>query len=73
MKKAQVKELAKFAMTICVWIALAVTVSLCSSGCMTNKNTINAYEGSTVTQSIDQKKTVTTTTDASIPPSALGL
>jgi len=43
------------------------------TACMTNKNTINAYEGSTVTQSIDQKKTVTTTTDASVPPAALGL
>lgn len=73
MKKAQVKELVKFTMTICAWIALVVTVGFCSQGCMTNKNTINAYEGSTVTQSIDQKKTVTTTTDASIPVEALGL
>lgn len=57
-------------------IGVALTVLFCGAvlaGCMTNKNTINAYEGSSVTQSIDQKKTVTTTTDASVPAGVLGL
>lgn len=54
------------------WVVLLAILWM-SSGCMTNKNTINAYSGSTVTQTIDQKKTVTTTTDASIPAEALGL
>jgi len=71
MKKAQVKELAQFAMTICVWIALAVTVSLCSSGCM--RLHVEAREGSTVNITESGNKTVTTTTDASVPAGALGL
>lgn len=58
MKKAQVKELAKFAMTVCVWIALGITVSLCS-GCASGANmreawiTVNLPPGMTATATID--------------------
>jgi hypothetical protein len=49
---------------------VAVALGMCLlMGCM--RVQIEAREGSTV--NVDQRKTVTTTTDASIPAGALGL
>ena len=51
----------------CVMLAMAIWLS----GCM--RLHIEARDGSTVTVTDSGNKRVTTTTDASIPPGALGL
>ena len=59
MEKAQVKELARFALTICVWVALVVTAGFCS-GCANGAN----MRAATISVTLPPGMTAIATVDA---------